>query len=378
MNDNHLGALLHFRKDLIEYLATNGIRIILCAPDNDNHDVLHFPNVIYSPIKMNRTSKGIKDNIYYTLQLNKTINKFKPDLVINYTIKPIIFGSLLSIIHKYRTISVYAGLSKELTNLSNKSNIKNKIIFKVIQSILKRNDRAFFLNDEDLEFMINNNFYNINNTVLLNGGEGVNTDYYKPIERKKIPNRFKIVMIARVLKTKGYYEFVECAKIAKSQSLPWDFYLCGGIDYIHPDKVPKEEIERDETNGLIIYKGHINNLNEFIGDSDCVVLPSYYNEGMNRSLMEALSMGIPIITTDNRGCRELVINGKTGYIIPTKNPKALFNSLQKLYNLSDEDKHSIHVNSREYALSRFDIKQIVDIYKTEISRLLPRYNLFHR
>ena len=82
-----------------------------------------------------------------------------------------------------------------------------------------------------------------------------------------------------------------------------------------------------EEDFLFKYMGHLNNLQQFIGDADCVVLPSYYNEGMNRSLMEALSMGIPIITTDNRGCRELVIDGKTGFIIPPKDSYALYDAI---------------------------------------------------
>ena len=376
LNDNHLGALLHFRKDLIEYFKSQGIKIILCAPESEKENEIPFSDVIYCPIKMNRTSKGIKDNIGYLLQLNNVINKFHPDLIINYTLKPIIFGSLLSFLHKYKTISVYAGLSKELTNLSNKSDKKSRLIFLIIRYILRRNNRAFFLNKEDLKFMIANNFYDKSNTTLLEGGEGVNTDFYKPSNEKKDSNRFKIVMVGRVLKTKGYYEFVDCAQAAKSKSLPWDFYLCGGIDYIHPDKVLKEEIDNSEEKGFIIYKGHLNNLKEFISDADCIVLPSYYNEGMNRSLMEALSMGIPIVTTDNRGCRELVIDGKTGYIIPPKDSKALLNSLISIYQLSDNDKRSMRRESREYALSRFDVKQIIKIYKSEISRLLPQYNLF--
>lgn len=133
-------------------------------------------------------------------------------------------------------------------------------------------------------------------------------------------NLFKKIMIARVLKTKGYLEFIETAHISKEIGLKIDFYLCGGLDDAHPSRITKEKIGIAESEHIIQYIGHLSNLQQFISYADCVVLPSYDNEGMSRSL-EALSMGISIITTDNRGCRELVLNDVTGFVILSRSSK---------------------------------------------------------
>lgn len=125
-----------------------------------------------------------------------------------------------------------------------------------------------------------------------------------------------------------------------------------------------------EEDFLFKYMGHLNNLQQFIGDADCVVLPSYYNEGMNRSLMEALSMGIPIITTDNRGCRELVINGKTGFIIPPKDSYALYDAILRMYHLSSEERECFKIESRKYALERFSIENVINTYLRLVEEVL--------
>ena len=205
--------------------------------------------------------------------------------------------------------------------------------------------------------------------IIIKGGEGVDLIKYSlPKQDRQMPKkRFKIVMIGRVLKTKGYIELEECARRCKEQNIPADFYIDGGEDEVHPVRIPLERIKKAEADGLLEFKGHILNLKEFLEDADCVVLPSYYNEGINRSLMEALSMGIPIITTDNRGCRELVIDRKTGFIIPPRDLEALFEAVKTFINLSEEQKTEMKIASRKYAEERFDINDVISVYRKIVS-----------
>ena len=369
-NDNHLGALLHFRGEVISALVQKGFKVVVVAPNSDCN-VFAFPQgVKYRPIVMNRTTKGLWDGVNYFSQLYKILKEVKPDLVINYTIKPILFGVLSAKLVHIPSVSFFAGISSAISNLAKSNSMKSKIAIAFLGKILRYNKKAIFLNEEDASFVTNNHLYPIEKVLLLHGGEGVNTDKYTPLMIEKLSSRFKVVMISRVLRTKGYYEFVGAARLFKQSGLDIDFYLCGGLDEMHPERITKEEIANVESEHIITYMGHLDDLQHFIEDADCVVLPSYYNEGMNRSLMEALSMGIPIITTDNRGCRELVLDGKTGFIIPSRNTKALYDAIFRMYNLPLDIRDSFRKESRKYAIERFDIKNVIDTYLSLTKQLL--------
>ncbi|WP_290386971.1 glycosyltransferase, partial [uncultured Muribaculum sp.] len=233
--------------------------------------------------------------------------------------------------------------------------------------------KAIFLNESDISFMKSNKLLEYDKIEIFDGGEGVDIDRYAPCKELVEHSYFKVVMVSRVLKTKGFHEFVQAAKFSKDAGLDIQYFLAGGIDEIHPDRISRQEIEQAQKNEYFHYMGHLKNLPEFLKDADCVVLPSYYNEGMNRSLMEALSMGIPIVTTDNRGCKELVLDGKTGFIIPSRNAEALFDAILKLYHLDKENMNRMRENSRKYAIKRFDVKNVIQSYIQILDNVL-NYN----
>ena len=374
LNDNHLGALIHFRHEVITTLAEKGFSIKLIAPVNEDGKLPDLPSgVEYIPISMNRTSKGIIGVLRYTINLIRIFRKEKPDIVINYTIKPIIFGGIACKITKVPSIAFFAGVSKSLSELASKNNTLSKIILNCIRKILKYNSKAIFLNESDISFMKSNKLLEYDKIEIFDGGEGVDIDRYAPCKELVEHSYFKVVMVSRVLKTKGFHEFVQAAKFSKDAGLDIQYFLAGGIDEIHPDRISRQEIEQAQKNEYFHYMGHLKNLPEFLKDADCVVLPSYYNEGMNRSLMEALSMGIPIVTTDNRGCKELVLDGKTGFIIPSRNAEALFDAILKLYHLDKENMNRMRENSRKYAIKRFDVKNVIQSYIQILDNVL-NYN----
>lgn len=371
LNDNHLGALIHFRGEVIAHLAKNGFTIKLIAPINEEKKIPVLPNgVEYIPISLNRTSKGIIGALRYTVNLMKIFRKEKPDVVINYTIKPIILGGIACKITRFPSIAFFAGVSKSLSELASNTNLPSKIILKCIRQIFQYNSKAIFLNDTDVSFMKSNKLLENDKIKLFDGGEGVDVDKYAPSKEHVEHKNFKVVMVSRVLKTKGFHEFLEAAKFSKEAGLNIKFYLAGGVDEFHPDRISRQEIEQAQKKEYFLYMGHISKLPEFLKDADCVVLPSYYNEGMNRSLMEALSMGIPIITTDNRGCKELVLDGKTGFIIPSRNARALYEAILKLYHFDMEAMNNMRKNSREYAIKRFDVRNVVQSYIQILNNIL--------
>ncbi|MBD5280211.1 MAG: glycosyltransferase family 4 protein [Bacteroides sp.] len=370
LNDNHLGSLIHFRGDVIRALLDSGYSIYIIAPMNKTDKRVLFEKAKLFPIELDRTSVSIYSNLKYLIQTFRILRKNRPEVLINYTIKPILAGSIISYFLGIPSVSFFAGVNSSISKLLTGKDFKSKLFKPLCRAILSVNKYNVFLNKEDLELMTECGIINKEKTILFNGGEGVNVSQYLPSDKKnEKTEKLKLVMVARVLKTKGYNEFA-CAslKCKNIHDLNAEFYLCGGIDTVHPERVDIDKIKADEKLGGFKYMGHLNNLKEFLSDADCVILPSYYNEGMNRSLMEALSMGIPIITTNNRGCRELVKDGVTGFIIPPQDPMALYDAIVKFLSLSPDKRKSMRQESRLYALERFDVRQVIENYKIIIDK----------
>lgn len=175
--------------------------------------------------------------------------------------------------------------------------------------------------------------------------------------------KVKFLMIARVLYDKGYKEYVEAAKVIHTDSPDTEFLLLGGIDEDYPDAVPKEVIEADHSAGNIDYLGYRKDVREIITDSDCIVLPSFYNEGLSRVLMEGLAMRKPIITSTVPGCRETVDDGINGYLCQPRDVGSLVECMRKFLQLTPEQRKEMGEKGRRKAESRFDIKNVIKVYE---------------
>ena len=168
------------------------------------------------------------------------------------------------------------------------------------------------------------------------------------------------LFIGRVLYEKGYNEFIECAKEIREEHPNVSFEILGTIDPNYPNSVSKEKIEEDESKGYIKYIGFTKDILSILKRKGIVVmLPSYYGEGLNRSLMEACATGKPIITTTNPGCIETVENGINGYLVAPKNKDALVKAAKRYLKLSNEEKNAMSKASRKIAENKFDINNVI-------------------
>ena len=169
-------------------------------------------------------------------------------------------------------------------------------------------------------------------------------------------------MISRVLYDKGYSEFVSAAKEIRKSYKNVKFLLLGDIDPAYPNAVPKEQVLRDHEAGIIEYLGYVKDVRSVISNSDCIVLPSYYNEGLSRVLMEGLAMSKPIITTNQSGCKETVDDGINGFLCEPKDIESLVTCITKFLSLSESQRIEMGINSRLKAEKEFDIKKVIEIY----------------
>lgn len=191
--------------------------------------------------------------------------------------------------------------------------------------------------------------------IHLIPGAGINTEVYVPNEKAVHNEICTVVMVARLIKEKGVHEFIAVAEKSYKENLPLKFLLVGSPDFSNPSSLTEQEYQNLKKNPAVECIGFTENVLPLLQQSDIACLPSY-REGLPRSLIEACSCGLPIVTTDTVGCREIVINNN-GLIVPVANKEALFNAIKTLA-FSEKIRKRMGVNSRSLAVKRFETNKI--------------------
>ena len=316
-----------FRAELIKILKSNNIAIYAFTTDQDKIElekikILGAIPVIY---QLNRGGINPLMDILATYKLAQQIKKLQPDLVFSYFTKPVIYGTLAAKFVKVpKIIGMLEGLGYTFTDQPNGQSPKTKLI-KAIQTFLyklalPKLDHLIFLNKDDLNDLITKNNIQVKQAYVL-GGIGLDLSQYNYTPaNSSLPLKF--LFIGRLLKEKGIHDFIAAAKIVKSKFPETVFTILGGVDEANLGALTKNELNQYIENELIEYPGHVSNIPEWIKNSSVFVLPSY-REGVPRSTQEAMAIGRPVITTDVPGCRETVIDGVNGFLVPKWNAEVL-------------------------------------------------------
>uniref|UniRef100_UPI00313E6616 glycosyltransferase family 4 protein n=1 Tax=Pseudomonas sp. OTU5201 TaxID=3043850 RepID=UPI00313E6616 len=257
------------------------------------------------------------------LKLMRKFSELNVDAVFSFFIKPVIYGGiaawLAGIPLRYSMIEgagyVYSGGGRD----SILRFFLRHIVTRAIRLSLGFSRRVFLLNQDDFNLFITPKMARSGKVVVL-PGIGVDLDYFSLSPAVQAPITF--VLVARLLKEKGVYDFVAAARLVRSRNKFVRFLIVGGIDQ-HPSAVPYAEIRQWVDEGLIQWPGHVADVKSWVENASVFVLPSYYREGLPRSTQEAMSLGKPIITTDWIGCRETVMDGVNGFLVPVRDPTSL-------------------------------------------------------
>lgn len=361
--DNTLWGLVNFRGDVIRYFKNIGYEIVLVAPEKEDEQLrTDIPqNVKYIPVKMGRTTTNPLDDLKYFIRLLRIFKEEKPDFVFNYTIKPNIYGSIAAKINKCHTTAMMAGLGFTFQT----DTLQTRIARLLYKTGLKFTDNLLLLNSDSLKVIKKKKLCNKNKITLLEGGEGINLDKFKYQDNESTTITF--MFIGRLLWDKGYDEFSKAARIVKEKYPEVKFQMLGALDPSYPKSVPTERIKQDEKDGIIEYIGFTNNMNDIYKRKGLVITLPSYSEGMNRALMEACACGKPIITTDIPGCRELVVENQNGFIVKPKDTISLSEAMIKYIQLPEETKLCFSQNSRKHAEAKFDVKDVIKVYKKIIN-----------
>ncbi len=348
-------SLINFRGPLLNDLVRRGHRVIGCAPQASDKIVARLQQlgVEYCHIPIDRTGINPLKDFFTFFALFSLFIKVKPDVFIGYTIKPVIFGSLAARFAGIRKrYAMITGLGWAFTAEKDTFSPLRSLVRLLYRLSLAGNRKVFFQNPDDRDFFLNNFLVqSIEKTVIINGS-GIDIDFFSPVP---IPGDVTFLLIARFLKDKGIIEYVEAAREVKKEHPDVVFYLVGWSDS-NPASISAEEIELWEREGTIINLGRLDDVRKSIGLCSVYVLPSY-REGTPRTVLEAMSMGRPVITTDAPGCRETVEDCVNGLLVPVQDSEAVKNAMLKFI----QQPHLIGrmgEKSRERAISRYDVRKV--------------------
>lgn len=326
------GGLVGFRKELILDLVESGHQVYTFAMDytDKQRTQLLEMGVIPEVYSLNRTGINPFADFLATIKLAKQIKKIQPNLVFSYFSKPAIFGTLAAKLAGVpRRVAMLEGLGFTFTEQPNGLPFKTKVI-RSVQVLLYRLafpflDRLIFLNPDDPVDLLDKYKIKVKQVSIL-GGIGLNLADYPYSEPKTQPVRF--IFIGRLLAEKGINEYIEAAKIVKQQHPDTEFVVLGGLDEGNPGGLTQQKLGFLIEQNIVIYPGHVDNVQEWLAGSSVFVLPSY-REGVPRSTQEAMAIGRAIITTDVPGCRETIEDGVNGFMVQPWSVKELSEKMIK-------------------------------------------------
>ncbi len=353
----------NFRLGLIESFIKSGHQVITIAPNDGYATKLKAIGCEFYELDMNCKGSNPLQDLLLVRQLVKIYRQAQPDVVLHYTIKPNIYGSLAAKILGIPAINNVTGLGTVFL----RENLTAKIAKNLYKFTFQFPHTIFFQNQDDRQLFIRKNLVNQEVTDLL-PGSGVDLDHFSPTEKPHKNPKFTFLVIARILYDKGILEYIEAIRILQAQGIRAKFQLLGKIETDRNLGVPKEQVENWEKAGFIEYLGTAEDVRPMIQQADCVVLPSY-REGTPRTLLEAAGMGKPIITTDVAGCRETVEHGYNGLLCEVKNPKDLAEKMCQMFAMNERSLKTMGMNSRKLAVTKFDQRIVIQKYERAVNRI---------
>lgn len=362
--------LYNFRLSLAKDLRDQGHEVILLSPPG------HFQKLLeengFQLISFSFSRQGINPfyEIWTLWQLIRTYQKVRPDIVHHFTIKPVIYGSLAAHFLRIRgTINSITGLGHLFIDPSPVTRFL-RVVAKWLYRLSLRNTQVIFENPEDRDIFIKKRLLKAAHTHLILG-TGVDVDKFRPVSKN---NDIPVVLLSsRMLATKGVLEYMEAVRMLKQNGFNARFALAGATDPGNPASVTDGQIESWSQSGLVEWWGWREDMPTTLAQTDIFCLPSY-REGVPNALIEACACGLPIVTTDVPGCRDVVTDGVNGLLVPVRNAPALAEALETLLT-SPELRQRMGRAGRETALNKFSTTKVnaetLSVYKLLLSASYP-------
>ena len=353
---NDCGGLYKFRKELMQACMDCGNNVVAAIPYGSFVEEIKSMGVETIETPMDRRGMNPFHDIKLLLQYIKLIKKYRPDVVFTYTIKPNVYGGMVCQLFKVPYITNITGLGTAVEN----GGIIQKITLTLYKMGLRKAQKVFFQNTENMEFMLKHNVVKTSYDLLP--GSGVNLNNYT-VSEYPTGDTIDFVFVSRIMKEKGIDQYLEAAKAIRNKYPETRFHICGFCEQAY-----ESQLKQLNDDGVIIYHGTVKDMAAIYRQMSCTVHPTYYPEGLSNVLLESAASGRPIITTDRSGCREVVENGINGYVVKEKDSQDLIEKIERFLKLSVDERKQMGLAGRAKVEKEFDRNIVVGKYLMEISK----------
>lgn len=361
---NSIGGLKSFRTEVVDTLLERGDSVAICSPLEVDPDFFSKKGCRIYAVDMGRHSTNPLKELKMIGEYERVLDEEKPDVVLAYTIKPNLWGSLACSRKHVPIIASVTGLGTALEG----GGLLKRISVALLKYAMKRADHVYFQNQESLDFFKNNGIKMRSSSLVA--GSGVNLRKFAFTPYPSTADGVHFLYTGRILEAKGVGLYLEAARTIKAENPNAHFHIVG----IKDDVEYSAKVEEYAAAGIIEFHGPQSDVRPFIAQAHCQIHPTYYPEGMSNVLLESAATGRPAITTDRSGCKEIVDDGLTGYIVPQKDGDALTGAIRRFLNLSDEDKALMGAEARKKVERCFDRAKVVDEYLHKAEELIAQYN----
>jgi glycosyltransferase involved in cell wall biosynthesis len=357
---NHHAYTYNFRKEIIQRLIDEHYKVYVVLPYGEKVELLKEMGCEFIDLPLDRRGMNPITDLKLLMNYHKIIKQIKPDAVLSYTVKPNIYGGIVCRLLNIPFFPNVTGLGSAVENDS----LIQKVLVQMYRSAYKKASCIFFQNDENQQFFQKKKLAIKNSRIIP--GSGVNTQYFSLIPYPA-DKEIEFVFISRIMKEKGIDQYLEAAEIIKSKYPFTKFHVLGFCEEDYEKK-----LQELQDKGIIHYHGMQSDVRGFHKIAHCTIHPTYYPEGMSNVLLESAASGRPVITTNRSGCREIVDEGISGYIVEQQNSQDLIEKIEKFIALSYEDKMKMGLAGRKKIEDEFDRQLVVDAYIEEVQKVLAR------
>lgn len=351
------GYFFSHRYPLAKAAQQQGYKVIVATvPGRYQNRLIAEGFTVYPLRHMTRTGLNPFKQFLSLFEIYTLYRKEKPDVVHHVAMKPVLYGSIAArLAGVKKVVNALTGLGYLFISPHFKARFLRFLVWKGFHFLFQKRGWVLILQNKD-DFTLFSQIVPSQNLALIRGS-GVDINQFAPLKKKVSNKRLKITVVARMLWDKGIGEAIEAVKRLKEKGLDCELVLAGGIDAQNPSGISQCIIEKWVQQGFCTWLGNVEDIAGLYQKSDVALLPSY-REGLPKSLLEAAACGLPIITTDVPGCREIVTPNKTGFLVPAKTVEPLAHALEKLFR-DKELSHRLGAEGRKMVEKHFSLETVI-------------------
>ncbi len=363
--ENHALATATIRADLVGALVDNGYDVSIFTSISDIFDKIRGNGI--NIVDVGSNAQNPFSTFQHLRQLYQALKEYQPDVCLTFTIRPAIYGNLVTRVLKIPTITNITGIGPLFENNS----LPYLLARFLYPKVLKKTRKIFFQNIDDMNIFLEKGFLT-KEVIERIPGSGINYKKFNPrLYRKSSDGRLVFLFISRLVIDKGIFEYIEAARLVKQTHPKAKFHILGPLwkQNLEALTVKEVDVESWKKEGIVKYLGETIDVRDFVADADCIVLPSY-REGTSNVLLEAASMAKPLIASNVTGCKEIIEDNVTGFLCKVKDPVDLAEKMERMIKLTEEEREMMGKRGRVKVIKEFDKQIVIDAYLKAVNEIL--------